>query len=306
MTTEAHFGPVIFGEVLFDQFPDGQRVLGGAPFNVAWHLQAFGLNPLLISRVGDDPCGRRIRQEMLDWKMNTAGLQLDSAHPTGLVDISFHEGEPHYNIVENSAWDFIDPHAIPPIQSDAKTILYHGSLALRNQHPEDHSSSAALQYLRQTYDFTTFVDINLRPPWWSQSRVQDLIQHASHLKVNQDELAEIVPEEKTSQDRINYLLSLEAMQLLIVTMGEEGAMAINQQGVVEKVVPELTEYKGDVVGAGDAFTSIIILGLHYNWPLQTTLQRAQEFASKIVAIQGATTQDSAFYKPLIEAWMPSC
>jgi len=37
----------IFGEVLFDQFPDGQQVLGGAPFNVAWHLQAFGLHRVL-------------------------------------------------------------------------------------------------------------------------------------------------------------------------------------------------------------------------------------------------------------------
>jgi fructokinase len=36
-------GPlVVFGEVLIDEFPDGQRVLGGAPFNVAWHLTAFG------------------------------------------------------------------------------------------------------------------------------------------------------------------------------------------------------------------------------------------------------------------------
>ncbi|MGD9171680.1 MAG: carbohydrate kinase, partial [Candidatus Thiodiazotropha sp.] len=32
----------IFGEVLFDCFPTGEQVLGGAPFNVAWHLQAFG------------------------------------------------------------------------------------------------------------------------------------------------------------------------------------------------------------------------------------------------------------------------
>ena len=34
---------IIFGEVLFDTFPDGTAVLGGAPFNVAWHLQGFGL-----------------------------------------------------------------------------------------------------------------------------------------------------------------------------------------------------------------------------------------------------------------------
>ena len=52
--------PVIFGEVLFDHFPDGARVLGGAPFNVAWHLQAFGSAPLFVSRVGNDPAGREV------------------------------------------------------------------------------------------------------------------------------------------------------------------------------------------------------------------------------------------------------
>jgi len=37
--------PVLFGEILFDRFPDGREVLGGAPFNVAWHLRGFGLDP---------------------------------------------------------------------------------------------------------------------------------------------------------------------------------------------------------------------------------------------------------------------
>ncbi len=50
----------IFGEVLFDHFPDGSRVLGGAPFNVAWHLQAFGESPRFISRIGNDPAGLEI------------------------------------------------------------------------------------------------------------------------------------------------------------------------------------------------------------------------------------------------------
>ena len=54
--------PCIFGEVLYDHFPDGSRVLGGAPFNVAWHLQAFGLAPRFISRVGDDAEGRKLRE----------------------------------------------------------------------------------------------------------------------------------------------------------------------------------------------------------------------------------------------------
>jgi fructokinase len=33
-------------------------VLGGAAFNVAWHLKGFGLEPLLISAVGDDLLGK--------------------------------------------------------------------------------------------------------------------------------------------------------------------------------------------------------------------------------------------------------
>ena len=66
--------PIIFGEVLFDCFPDGSRVLGGAPFNVAWHLQAFGAEPLFVSRVGNDPMGRKIRDAMLQWGMDTSGL----------------------------------------------------------------------------------------------------------------------------------------------------------------------------------------------------------------------------------------
>ena len=52
--------PVLFGEVLFDCFEDGSRVLGGAPFNVAWHLQGFGLSPLLISCIGRDAEGQYV------------------------------------------------------------------------------------------------------------------------------------------------------------------------------------------------------------------------------------------------------
>ncbi|MCK9397903.1 MAG: PfkB family carbohydrate kinase, partial [Methylobacter sp.] len=64
----------IFGEVLFDHFPDDSCVLGGAPFNVAWHLQAFGREPFFISRVGQDRLGDSIRSAMRSWDMDLSGL----------------------------------------------------------------------------------------------------------------------------------------------------------------------------------------------------------------------------------------
>ena len=77
----------IFGEVLFDHFPNGTRVLGGAPFNVAWHLQAFGKGPLLCSRIGNDPDGASITAAMREWDMDTCELQLDPALATGRVEL---------------------------------------------------------------------------------------------------------------------------------------------------------------------------------------------------------------------------
>lgn len=57
----------VFGEVLFDHFSDGKTVLGGAPFNVAWHLQAFWQKPQFISRVGADLTGNQKRAAMQAW-----------------------------------------------------------------------------------------------------------------------------------------------------------------------------------------------------------------------------------------------
>ena len=86
--------PILFGEVLFDRFPDGSVVLGGAPFNVAWNLQALGLSPLLISRIGDDDLGDRILAAMESRGMAIDGIQRDRRHPTGTVEVSLQDGQP--------------------------------------------------------------------------------------------------------------------------------------------------------------------------------------------------------------------
>ena len=57
ITSRSRGKPLIYGEILFDIFPGDKKVLGGAPFNVAWHLQGFGLAPLFMSRIGEDAEG---------------------------------------------------------------------------------------------------------------------------------------------------------------------------------------------------------------------------------------------------------
>lgn len=64
----------IIGKVLYDVFPDGEEVLGGAPLNVAWSLKGFGLSPLLISRVGSDVRSQKLLDAMQAWGLSTDGI----------------------------------------------------------------------------------------------------------------------------------------------------------------------------------------------------------------------------------------
>ncbi|MCW8899979.1 MAG: carbohydrate kinase [Gammaproteobacteria bacterium] len=286
--------PVIFGEVLFDCFPDGSRILGGAPFNVAWHSQAFGLAPLFISRVGDDELGQEILLAMREWGMETQGIQIDAQHKTGIVDVTFNDGEPSYNIVNNSAWDFIDDKDIPEIKECS--LLYHGSLTLRNSVSEN-----SLTCLKQSYADSIFVDINLRPPWWDLQKIKKILKTTHWLKLNQDELALLVPGEKDVEKQARYLIEHYKPELVVVTLGEAGAIAVTATEMFS-VEPDSATNIIDTVGAGDAFSSVLVLGLHKGWPLQKLLNRAQIFASHVVGLRGATTQDRKFYQPFIRDW----
>ncbi len=287
-------GPLIFGEVLFDCFPDGSRVLGGAPFNVAWHCHAFGLQPLFVSRIGEDETGQLVAKAMQDWGMNTSALQIDREHATGIVKISFHESEPAYTIVSDSAWDFIDPQLLPEV--DGHSMLYHGSLALRHE-----TSARSLQVLKAGASCPIFIDVNLRAPWWNQTMVKSNIKQGSWIKLNVDELAMLVNQGDTLNERVEYLFLHYPAELIIVTQGSAGASIFSRTELVS-VKPETITAVVDTVGAGDAFCSVLLLGLDRSWPLQTMLDRAQQFASAVVGQRGATTQNESFYSDFIKHW----
>jgi fructokinase len=289
-------GLYIFGEVLYDIFPDGQQVLGGAPFNVAWHAQAFGLAPHFISRVGNDAEGDRIIAAMRNWEMQLDGLQQDAVHPTGRVQVSLTaDNEPSYNIVPDSAWDFIDVAQLPPC-GDCR-LLYHGTLALRNA-----VSRGALEALKRCVPGAAFIDVNLRPPWWDLEGVMAQLAGVRWTKLNHHELELLVPEAAGGGGAIERFMRQYSPELLIVTQGEAGALAVSGTGETARAAPDRRQAVVDTVGAGDAFASVVLLGILRDWPLPVVLERAQSFASAIVGQRGATVADMGFYRPFLEQW----
>jgi len=295
--------PLLFGEVLFDHFPDGHKVLGGAPFNVAWHLQGFGLQPLFISRLGEDAEAADIIRRMDDWGMDVAGLQLDPERPSGRVNVSIQDNEPSYFIEENQAWDLIEYEPLQALLAEEEwALLYQGSLGVR--HPQ---SAATLARLKQDLALATFVDINIRPPFWQASQLEALLQQARWLKLNRDELIRLGGTEPQDSEQTDITASIRQrwhLEMAILTLGDQGARlesAVHQLGGRPPAVSDFT----DAVGAGDAFTAIVLLGLIRQWSFSSMLARALAFSSAICAVRGAVPESEKLYQDFIQAWSES-
>jgi len=287
----------VFGEVLFDHFPDGSCVLGGAPFNVAWHLQAFAQAPRFISRVGRDPLGDAIEAAMREWNMDVSGLQRDNEHPTGSVQVMIDDGEPCYAILPAQAYDFIAADDLA--EAHGGGLLYHGTLAVRHE-----VSRQALAALKARHRGRIFLDVNLREPWWRKDEVLRLVDDADWVKLNHHELAALQspsPSGDIGADMHAFQAS-HNLEGLIVTRGDRGALAVDAAGGQVDVAPAPALQVVDTVGAGDAFAAVLLLGLNLGWDVELTLERAQSFASALVGRRGATVRESGFYQPFVASW----
>lgn len=295
--------PLIFGEALFDWFPDGQRVLGGAPFNVAWHLEGFGCNPLMISRLGADDPGEEILDQMAGWGMTTAGMQRDDRHPTGRVTVKLADGAPSFDIEAQQAYDDIAAgEAQEAVADEVIGLLYHGTLALREA-----ASWGALRTLIEGLSVPRICDLNLREPWWTMDRVVWCLRGSEWVKLNEAELQTLAERETGSAEACEAaaraLAQEHGIANMVVTRGAAGALLVADHGrtVAAETAPQVSRLV-DTVGAGDAFSAVVIVGMLQRWDPARLMQRAVKFAADLCAVPGATTGDVGLYRRHLDEW----
>ena len=293
---------LVFGEVLIDVFDD-RRTLGGAPFNVARHLRAFGLYPLLVTRTGTDPERNAVIEAMNRFGLDVRGVQSDPTHPTGSVLVDTSASGHSFNILPNQAYDYINSSLARLTGLSAKPgLLYFGTLAQRSA-----VSRRALQSLLRSMEAPTFVDINLRKPWYDAATVRHSLRNAQLLKVNEDELFELGRLLRYQLTAINDLVArlIEdfGIRQVLVTQGERGATLFDDKGVHCVVTAEPNPVPiVDTVGSGDGFSAVFILGWLRQWPVELTMQRADHFARAVCQLRGAVPLEDGFYDCWREQW----
>jgi fructokinase len=280
--------PVIIGlgEILWDIMPDG-KMLGGAPANFAYHCKQLGADSKVVSAVGDDELGKEILAKTSSLGLGTEHIQVNTSKNTGYVSVKIdNEGHPTYIIHENVAWDFIEiTEKTAKLFSKAEAVCF-GSLAQRSQV----SRNSILSYLRSTHtDCIKVFDINLRQEYFSKELIESYLYIANILKINDDELKVISSMfnlGKTENQKIEKLLSEFDLKLVALTKGEAGSSLYTPNEISSLHTPKVKVM--DTVGAGDAFTAALIVGLLNDMELNRIHKLASEISAFVCTRKGAT------------------
>jgi fructokinase len=274
---------VCFGEVLWDMLPTG-KLAGGAPMNVAYHLNHLGANARLVSRVGNDALGVELMGFLTEKGVSTDFVQIDNVLATGIVDVILDEkGSPSYKIIQPVAWDNISMTSeIKEAVSEADAFVF-GSLICRN--------AASKQTLLELLDLSkrAVFDVNLRQPFYSKDTIQPLLEKANIVKMNEEELTIISKWYGAETDFLQQIKDLQQrfdIATLIVSHGSKGAYCF-ENGVLyfEKALEIVVK---DTIGSGDAFLAGFLSEKLNGKSPQECLKKACALGAYVATQAGAT------------------
>ncbi len=257
------------GELLWDVFPDGMS-LGGAPANFAVMAGRMGDRAAILSRIGRDELGRQAMDRLAPLPVETGSLQVDPAHETGRVTVSFVDREPRYTIHEPAAWDFLElSDQWVQLARRADAICF-GSLAQRN--PQSRQTIQTLAAEAPAACIRIF-DVNLRPPFYSAEVLQESLELATVVKMNAAEASLLLDllgltvnghlAGDAARMGTEHLLGaaerllgeFPALRMVAITRGAHGSLLVNRDEWDEH--PGFSVKVADAIGTGDAFTAAI-------------------------------------------------
>jgi len=295
------------GELLWDLLPGGAR-LGGAPANFAVMAGRLGNHAAILSRIGRDELGRKAVERLDPLPADTSFLEVGPAHETGRVTVAFEGGQPRYTIQQPAAWDFLELTDRWVQLAERADAICFGSLAQRS-----HESRQTIQTLvaQSSASCVRVFDVNLRAPFYSGEVIQESLELATVLKMNDSEAPEIlsllgmpvpaglpspaeqpIPLHFTVERRGLIRLGAEwlleefpTLQMVVVTRGARGSLLVTRDEW--HVHPGFPIQVADTIGAGDAFAAAMTHYLLRGADLPTLNEAGNRWGAWLASQSGA-------------------
>lgn len=277
------------GEILWDVFPDGAK-FGGAPANFACSAAQLGgdnFEAHVVSSVGKDDLGLRALASLNAHGVNTENVS-SIDYPTGqvLVTLDAH-GHASYEFAANTAWDNIAwSDKLQSLAARTDAVCF-GTLAQRS----DTSRQTVQSFVRATRpDCLRILDVNLRATYWNEEILHQSLELANVLKLNDTELpvlAEMLDFTGSDAELLDKIARRFSLRQVALTRGANGATLMSASGDCSEL-PGQPINVVDTVGAGDAYTAVLAIGLLRGLPLPTINAWGIRVAGFVCTQAGAT------------------
>jgi fructokinase len=263
---------VVCGEVLCDLFAPRPGIsladasylvprLGGAPANVAVQLARLGTPTALVSGVGADPFGERVRRVLDAEGVDLRALRTVAGKRTGatLVDVDA-EGERRFFGFREASADLaltVDDVDRPDVRAMIRTarVMHSGTVSLRTDNAR--AATRFVQDAARRAKAIISVDVNLRPGMYPDramllERASEAVVAADVVKATREEAALVLGRRASvSLARLAEGLLGRGPRVVMLTDGGHPMVIANERHVVER--PALSVRMVDATGAGDAF-----------------------------------------------------
>ena len=276
------------GEILWDIFPSGPR-FGGAPANFACSAAALGgdqVRVCMASCVGNDELGQLALRSLREKSVQTSGV-MRASQPTGQVLVQLDAlGHARYEFAADTAWDnFAWSDELERLAVHAQACCF-GTLAQRSKL----SRETIRTFLAKTpATALRILDVNLRPPFFTDDVILESLSLANVLKLNDEELpvlASLCGIAGTPVEVMRQLAARFGLTCVALTRGPSGAILVRGDAVSQQ--PGIATRVEDTVGAGDAFTAVLALGLLEGRELDAINRSACRVAAFVCSQAGAT------------------
>lgn len=273
------------GEILWDILP-GEKQLGGAPANFAYHASQLGVDGRTVSAIGNDDLGNAIVQTLDERSQGYALARVPYA--TGCATVNPNtESDERYSFTTDCAWDHLPFTSSLAEMAQRTAACCFGSLAQRNPT----TRHAIARYIDAMPDDSLKIfDVNLRPPFIEPDVIRRSLYLCNILKLNTDELDTLVPliglPDGSDEAQCRRLMQRFDISYVVLTQGEEGSSIFAPDE--SSTLPASPVKVVDTVGAGDAFTATFAVGLLSGLPLTEAHLRASDISAYVCTQHGAT------------------